>query len=135
AADAAVAVSLVLGVVEPQMSGLGGDGFYHHYDAAQCHAKVYNGSGLSPRSSTAESFHTEGMPLAGPRSASVPGALGALFQMHQRHGTLPWSRLCAPAINAAAEGFGVTFTFHRFSKNYQAKLAGHTTTRATFLRH
>jgi len=135
AADAAVAVSLVLGVVEPHMSGLGGDGFYHHFDAGEGRARVYNGSGPSPGASARHDFRASGMPLAGPLSASVPGALGALARLHHRHGILPWERLCAPAVEAARAGVGVTFSFHRFSTNYQAKLGADAGSAAIFLRN
>lgn len=134
AADAAVAIALTLGVAEPQMSGLGGDGFYHHHDATQRAGTVHAGCGLPPAAMQPEHFRAEGMPLAGPRSVSVPGSLGALHAMHARHGSRPWKELCASAIAAAREGFGVTHTFHRFSHNYRAKLAGDATSAALFLR-
>lgn len=134
AADAAVAISLILGVVEPQMSGLGGDGFYHHHDAQSQRGCVHNGSGHPPRNVQASSFSGTGMPMSGAASVSVPGAIGALFQMHQRHGSLPWKSLCQPAIQAAQEGVGVTFTLHRFCRNYLGKLSAHADSAALFLR-
>src|SRR5690349_17488472 len=77
AVDAAVAISLALGVVEPMMSGLGGDGFYHVHIAASDVAAVYNGTGPAPASATAQGFPS-GMDVYGPRSISVPGSLAAL---------------------------------------------------------
>lgn len=133
AADAAVAISLTLGVVEPQMSGLGGDGFYHHYDARQRRGRVHNGSGPAPGGVDASSFMDAGMPLSGPRSVAVPGAVGALHRMHQAHGSLPWRRLCQPAIAAASDGVGVTFTLHRFCRNYLPKLAADAASADLFL--
>src|SRR5438445_11245922 len=77
AVDAAVAVSLALGVCEPMMSGLGGDGFYHVLMAGSGEAHVFNGTGPAPRAATAERYR-DGMPLAGPMSASVPGSLAGI---------------------------------------------------------
>ena len=73
AADATVAISLALGVVEPMMSGLGGDGFYHIHLAGTGAALVYNGCGWAPAAATPEAF-ARGMDIHGPRSVSVPGA-------------------------------------------------------------
>ena len=120
AVDAAVAISLMLGVVEPHMSGLGGDGFYHTFQAANGNGQVYNGAGLPPRGSRAR--FTDAMPLFGPLSASVPGALAALSTMHLSEGTLPWRDLCRPAIRAARHGFGVTFSYYRFAGRYADRL-------------
>src|SRR6516162_1198384 len=74
AVDAAVAISLALGVVEPMMSGLGGDAFYHVHIAGTGGALVYNGTGPAPRAATPAAF-PNGIDVRGPRSASVPGAL------------------------------------------------------------
>src|SRR5512137_1883213 len=60
AADAAVAVSLALGVVEPHMSGLGGDGFYHHWSASTGRAETYAGTGQAPRAATVARYRAEG---------------------------------------------------------------------------
>jgi gamma-glutamyltranspeptidase/glutathione hydrolase len=134
AADAAVAVALTIGVVEPQMSGLGADGFYHFHDAATGAGTVHNGSGRPPAAVVVSSFTTSGMPLAGPASVSVPGAIGALHQMHQRHGRLAWSALCRPAIDAAREGFGATNTFRRFAGMSSDRLLQDRASTAVFLR-
>lgn len=105
AIDAAVAVSLTLGVVEPMMSGLGGDGFYHVLIGGR--AKVYNASGWAPAAATPELF-AGGMDVHGPRSVSVPGSLAGLAAMHADHGRLPWARLFQSAIEHARAGFGAT---------------------------
>ncbi|WP_288142963.1 gamma-glutamyltransferase [Mesorhizobium sp.] len=110
AADAAVAVSLCLGVVEPFMSGLGGDGFYHVFDGT---SYVYEGTGAAPTAATASRF-IDGLPDAGPLSISPPGALAGLAMMHALHGRMSFADLCAPAIRIARDGFLTGHTYRRF---------------------
>jgi len=74
AVDAAVAISLTLGVVEPGMSGLGGDGFYHVYLANDATSRCYNATGGAPFAATPDRF-TGGMAVRGPLSVSTPGRL------------------------------------------------------------
>jgi gamma-glutamyltranspeptidase len=133
AVDAAVAAALVLGVAEPHMSGLGGDAFYHVYDASALRGTVYNGSGTSPAASAHTDFMRHGMPLSGPQSVSVPGGLMALFRMHQDQGGRPWESLCEPAIEVARHGFAVTHAYRRFAQNNQAKLRRDNAAADTFL--
>jgi gamma-glutamyltranspeptidase len=133
AVDAATAIALTLGVVEPHMSGLGGDGFYHVHDASRAAGQVYIGSGAAPRSARPEAFQAGGMPLWGPRSVCTPGAPGALFDMHRHHGRLPWKTLFAPALDAARHGFGATHAYRRFAANNAAKMRADTATAGRFL--
>src|SRR5215210_6667223 len=70
AVDATIAVSLVLGVVEPHMSGLGGDGFFQVHLAGGA-ALCVNGTGAAPAAATPEAY-ADGIPVAGPRSSSTP---------------------------------------------------------------
>jgi len=77
AVDAAVATALALAVVEPMMSGLGGDAFYQVFDARTGRSVVYNGTGPAPRAATPQRY-AAGIPRTGPLSVSVPGMLGAL---------------------------------------------------------
>src|SRR5246127_2212583 len=72
AVDAAVATAMTLAVVEPMMSGIGGDGFYHVYDQATGRAVVFNGTGPAPAAATPEHY-AAGIPRTGPLSVSVPG--------------------------------------------------------------
>src|SRR3984957_5086256 len=102
AVDAAVATALALAVVEPMMSGLGGDGFYHVFDAKTGRAVVFNGTGPAPRAATPERYRG-GIPRTGPLSVSVPGMRGGLGVMHREYGALPWAPLCAEAIRLATE--------------------------------
>ena len=121
AVDAAVAVSLALGVCEPMMSGLGGDGFFHVYLAGG-QASVFNGTGPAPRAATPELF-ASGIPVTGPRSASVPGKLAGLAAMHAAHGKLPWAGLPAAAIALARDGFAATRHYLGFAADHAAELA------------
>ncbi|MGH7097482.1 MAG: gamma-glutamyltransferase, partial [Stellaceae bacterium] len=102
AVDAAVATAAALAVVEPMMSGLGGDGFYHVYDQRSRRAVVFNGTGPAPNAATPERYRG-GIPRTGPLSVSVPGMLAGLDAMHERFGRLPWRDLFAEAIRLARE--------------------------------
>src|ERR1700678_3865640 len=73
AVDAAVAISLALGVVEPMMSGLGGDGFYQVYTAADRVARCWNATGAAPLAATQERFRARRIAVRGPLSVSTPG--------------------------------------------------------------
>jgi gamma-glutamyltranspeptidase/glutathione hydrolase len=130
AVDAAVVISLTLGVVEPMMSGLGGDGFFHLWVNGK--ALVYNGSGPAPAAAAPAAF-PGGMAVVGPRSASVPGMLAALGAMHAAHGRLDWARLVAPAIEHATEGFAATHGYRHFATEHRAELAADPNSRAAFL--
>ena len=132
AVDAAVAISLALGVVEPMMSGLGGDGFYHVHLAATDAALVYNGTGAAPQAATPSAF-PDGMAVDGPRSVSVPGSLAGLGAMHAAHGRLAWASLAAPAIEHAHEGFAATHGYCQFAAEYQPRLATDQRSRTVFL--
>ncbi|MDO9708385.1 gamma-glutamyltransferase [Paracraurococcus lichenis] len=131
AVDATIAVSLVLGVVEPGMSGLGGDGFFNLH-LADGQALCVNATGAAPLAATPEAYR-DGIPVAGPRSASTPGLLAGLGLLYARHGTLPWARLVAPAKAAAREGFAVTHHYRHFANDCLAKLRTSPGSRARFL--
>ncbi len=118
AVDAAVAISLTLGVVEPHMSGLGGDGFYHVFVDGK--SVVFNGCGTAPAAANAEAF-AAGIDVTGPRSVSVPGSLGGIAAMHAAHGTKPWASLFRAAIEHAREGFGATPHYVNFAAEAQSK--------------
>ena len=121
AVDAAVATALALSVVEPMMSGLGGDAFYHVLDAKTGKSVVFNGSGPAPRAATPERY-AGGIPRTGPLSVSVPGMLAGLEAMHREHGALAWAELCAEAIRLARDGFGATPNYRHFAGEYLATL-------------
>jgi gamma-glutamyltranspeptidase/glutathione hydrolase len=115
AVDAAIAVQMVLGVVEPQASGLGGGGFMLHYNGATGAMTVYDGRETAPAGATPTMFlDRNGKPL-GFREATVsgisvgvPGALAMLELAHKEQGKLAWNELFTPAIAIAREGFAVS---------------------------
>jgi gamma-glutamyltranspeptidase/glutathione hydrolase len=115
AVDAAIAVQLVLNLVEPQSSGIGGGAFLLHFDAATRTLKSYDGRETAPAAARAEQFiGADGKPIpfstavASGAAVGVPGTLAMLELVHRRHGRLPWARLFAPAIALAREGFLVS---------------------------
>ena len=115
AVDAAIAVQMVLGVVEPQASGLGGGGFMLHYNGATGAITVYDGRETAPAGATPKMFlDGNGKPL-GFREATVsgisvgvPGALAMLELAHKEQGKLAWNELFKPAIAIAREGFAAS---------------------------
>jgi gamma-glutamyltranspeptidase/glutathione hydrolase len=118
AIDAAVAVQLVLGLVEPQSSGLGGGTFIVHY-AADGRVQAYDGRETAPRAATGERFiGADGAPLAffdarlSGKAVGVPGTLAALELAQRAHGRLSWSELFAPAIALADDGFPISPRLH-----------------------
>jgi gamma-glutamyltranspeptidase/glutathione hydrolase len=134
AIDAAVAVASTLGVVEPMMSGLGGDGFYQVYLRETGEAVVFNGTGPAPRAATAERY-AGGIPLRGPLSFSTPGSVGAWGAMHARFGDRPWASLFEAAIYYAREGFAATRAYRHFAGEAREALAADPRSARTFLRH
>jgi len=132
AAPSFCATALALAVVEPMMSGLGGDAFYHAFDAHTGRAVVFNGTGPAPAAATPERY-AGGIPRIGPLSVSVPGTVSALGMMHRRYGRLPWRELLGEAIAFARDGFGATLAYSHFSKEYRATLLSDPRSATTFL--
>src|SRR6266478_6060125 len=132
AVDAAVATAVTLSVVEPMMSGLGGDGFYQVYQQATGRAVVFNGSGPAPEAATPERY-AGGIPRVGPLSVSVPGMLAGIEAMHRSFGRLPWRELFAEAIAFASDGFAATPHYRHFAGEYRATLNVDARSTATFL--
>ena len=121
AIDAAIATAAALGVVEPQMSGLGGDGYIMIHRREAGTTEVVNGTGAAPGAATREAY-AAGIPMRGPRSVSVPGILAGWLAAHERHGTLPLDVLFAPAIALADGGFPVSHKLAEYAE--QAKELG-----------
>jgi gamma-glutamyltranspeptidase len=134
AVDAAVAISLTLGVVEPHMSGLGGDGFYHHWSAKTGRAETYAGTGQAPAAATIARYRSEGgIPVFGPLSVQTPGKVAGLAALHAAHGARPWGALFGPAIEAARDGFAATHALRHFIGENRRRLEPDATSAATFL--
>ncbi len=115
AVDAAIAVQMILGVVEPHASGIGGGGFLLHFDGASQAITVYDGRETAPAGAGPTMFlAADGKPLgyraavASGISVGVPGLTAMLELAHKEHGKLAWSDLFAPAIAAARDGFAVS---------------------------
>ena len=119
AVDAAIATELVLNLVEPQSSGIGGGGFLLAYSARDGALHAYDGRETAPASARPERFlGADGKPLAWPdavvsgKSAGVPGLLAMLELAHRRQGRLPWKELFDPAIRMAESGFPISPRLH-----------------------
>ena len=112
AADAAIAANAVLGLVEPVSCGVGGDCYVMLWDPKTRQVMGLNGSGRSPKALTLETVRSRAkngkIPSYGAISVSVPGAVDAWREMHERYGKLKWADLFAPAIGHAEEGHPVT---------------------------
>ena len=114
AVDAAVAVQAVLGLVEPQSSGLGGGAFMMHFDAATGEITSYDGRETAPAAATPELFYEDGRPLGfgdavlSGRSTGAPGVVAMLGLAHAEHGRLAWSGLFDEGERLAREGFAVS---------------------------
>lgn len=117
AVDAAIAVQMVLTLVEPQSSGIGGGAFLVHWDG---HAvQTYDGRETAPQAASEDMFlDADGRPLpffdaaASGLSVGVPGVMRMLERAHHDHGRLPWASLFAPAVELAQEGFPVSPRLH-----------------------
>jgi gamma-glutamyltranspeptidase len=114
AVDAAIAANAALGVVAPNTCGIGGDAFWLIWDAAEASAGGHgrqlalNGSGRSPGGADPAQLRREGlgaMPVRGPRSVTIPGAVRSWADAHRRFGRLSVSELLGPAIELADGGF------------------------------
>jgi len=119
ATDAAITVQMVLGLVEPQSSGLGGGAFLLHWSAAERRVRSFDGRETAPRAARPDRFlDSGGQPLpfyqavTSGKSVGVPGVLRMLELAHRRYGRLPWARLFQPAIRLAEKGFRVSPRLH-----------------------
>ena len=114
AVDAAIAAHAVLGLVEPQSSGIGGGAFMVYYDRADDRLTVYDGRETTPAAAGEDLFVKDGEVLGfleawqSGRSAGVPGMIALYKTAHEAEGTADWARLFQPAIDLASEGFEVS---------------------------
>ncbi len=136
AVDAAIAAQMVLNLVEPQSSGIGGGGFMMHYSAESGEIAAYDGRETAPAGSNPYMFMDgSGKPrqfqdaAVGGLAVGVPGLLRMLELAHREHGRLPWIDLFEPAIRLATEGFEVSPRLHamvdadRYLKTFPATAA------------
>lgn len=117
AVDAAIAVQMVLSLVEPQSSGIGGGAFLLHWDGRAVAA--WDGRETAPAAATERLFlMPDGKPMpfregvVGGRSVGAPGAVRMLEAAHRQHGQLPWAALFQPAITLAEQGFRLSPRLH-----------------------
>jgi len=118
AMDAAVAVQMVLGLAEPQSSGIGGGAFLLYYDAATRSVTAFDGRETAPAAATEHSLRWIGSSAdsgqllpsvrASGRAIGTPGTVRVLALAHRQHGRLPWQTLFTPAITLAVNGFPVS---------------------------
>ncbi|MGV0719017.1 gamma-glutamyltransferase family protein [Mycolicibacterium sp. XJ662] len=117
AADALVTAQAVLGLVEPQSSGLGGGGFLLYYDAATGAVQAFDGRETAPAAATenylrwvSDADRTEPKPdaRASGRSIGVPGIVRLLHEVHVEHGRTGWRELFDPAVTMADDGFDIS---------------------------
>ncbi len=114
AIDAAIAVQLVLNLVEPQSSGIGGGAFIVHFDASGKTLATYDGRETAPAAATPDRFLKGGRPMrfgeavGSGLSVGVPGVLAVMEMAHRQHGRLRWADMFEPAIKLATDGFIVS---------------------------
>ena len=123
ATDAAIAAQLVLGLVEPQASGIGGGAFMLHWSEGDRRLRAYDGRETAPAAVDEKLFlQASGEPLGffdaviGGRSVGVPGVVKLMATTHKNHGKLPWADLFEPAIRLAEQGFLVSPRLHTLLK-------------------
>ena len=114
ALDAAIAVQMMLTLVEPQSSGIGGGAFLLHYDGKAKTLVGYDGRETAPAAATPDQFMAMGRPRAfldavtGGLSVGTPGVISMMAMAHKTHGRLPWATLFQPAIELAEKGFPIS---------------------------
>lgn len=139
AIDAAIAVEVTLGLVEPESSGVGGGGFLIHYTARDESIDAYDGREWAPAGATPDMFLVDGKPLpfelaqASGKSIGTPALIPMLKMVHEQHGRLPWAQLFQPAIKLAEEGFVVGPRLSQSFVDNKATLGSDPEARALYL--
>src|SRR5215475_14516879 len=125
AVDAAIATQMVLGLVEPESSGIGGGAFMLVYDNKTRQTTSFDGREMAPASATPTMFlDANGQPrskpdaIPGGLSVGIPGVVKMLWLAHQKYGKLPWAKLFEPAIKLSEDGFPVGPKLARTIKNF-----------------
>ena len=135
AVDAAVAAWAVSGLVEPGMTGLGGDAFILIYRADTGTVKFINATGPAPAGATPELYRSKGgIPDAGPLASDVPGALDGIGLALESYGTLSYEAAFAPAIDIARNGFPVSYHLAGQLERGRDKLAEFESTKGVWFR-
>ncbi len=139
AIDAMVATQVMLGLVEPQSSGLGGGAFLVFYDASEEKLTTFDGRETAPMSATPTLFQNEdGEKLTfwdavvGGLSVGTPGTVKLMFETHKAHGKLEWSSLLQPTIELAQSGFEISARLNKLISDDQERLSLHPDTKAYF---
>ncbi len=133
AIDAALAAVAVQCVVEPQMTGIGGDCFVLYSPKGGAPIAL-NGSGRTPAGTNSEKYAASGvMPPTAPEAVTVPGAIDAWCQLSKDYGSKPLEQVFAAAINAAEQGFRITPRVALDWSSFRARLEGHPAARAHYL--
>ena len=139
AIDALITTQLVLNLVEPQSSGIGGSGLVVYFDADSSQLSSWEGRETAPGAVTPALFLAQnGQPLSfydavvGGHSVATPGLLKLLHTVHRKHGRLPWATLFQPAIKLAQEGFQVSPRLAGLVAMDQERLSRYPTTKAYF---
>ncbi len=139
AIDAMVATQVMLGLVEPQSSGLGGGAFLVFYDASEEKLTTFDGRETAPMSATPTLFQNEdGEKLTfwdavvGGLSVGTPGTVKLMFETHKAHGKLEWSSLLQPTIELAQSGFEISARLNKLVSSDQERLSVHPDTKAYF---
>jgi gamma-glutamyltranspeptidase / glutathione hydrolase len=136
AVDAAVAAAAVLAVVEPSMTGIGGDLFAIVYDARTKTLRALNASGRSSHAATPEAFAARGLttvPSSGIHSVTVPGVVDGWATLLSSHGTMSLARLLPPAIGYAKNGYAVSEIISGQWRASESKLSADPAAARTFL--
>ncbi len=127
AMDAAIAGAVLLGICEPQMTGIGGDCFVLHSDPSSGEIKALNGSGRAPAAASAAALRDAGetvVPVYSPHAVTIPGAVDAFCHLSETVGRIGLDRILAPAIRYAEEGVPVAPRVAFDWGNEAAKLQG-----------
>ncbi|TFH91318.1 gamma-glutamyltransferase [Vibrio ouci] len=139
AIDAMVTTQLMLGLVEPQSSGIGGGAFLVYWDAKNQKLTTYDGRETAPLDATPRLFQDDnGEPLkfydavVGGRSVGTPGTVKLMWDTHQKYGQLEWHKLIEPVIEVATKGFEISPRLATLIENDADRLSRFATTKAYF---
>ncbi len=135
AIDAALAAVAIQGVVEPQMTGIGGDCFALYAPKGGAPIAL-NGSGRTPAGTDLDKLKREGLTEIAPTSpvaVTIPGAVDAWCHLHDKYGSMPLERILQPAIDAAENGFRITPRVSYDWKRFRARLESNAAATAQYL--